>query len=128
MSRLFWTEGTIDAIAVGTGVSFLLVLSAAALVECAGEKRALFVGGGEEGGVTKNEGEKNLLPAKVVKCTKNREEKECLWFSFGNPENMVFFLAVKSARGSVRLGLEKLPVGKGLDCQSALAVSRLMVV
>ncbi len=128
MSGLFWTEGTIEAIAVGTGVSFLLVLSAAALVECAGGKRALFVGGGEEGGVTKNEGEKSLLPAKIVKCTKNREEKECLWLSFDGPENMEFLLAVKNARGSVRVGLERLTVGKGLDCQSALGVSKLIFV
>lgn len=128
MSGLFWTEGTINAIAMGESVSFLLVLSAAALVGCAGEKRALFVGDGEEGGMTKNVEEKNLLPAKIVKCTKNGEEKECLWFSFGGSENMEFLLAIKNARGTVRVGLKKVPVGKGLDCPSALVVSRLMVV
>lgn len=126
-SICFWTEGAIEAIAVEQPVRFLLALSSAFLVEEAGRKRALFLEGGAGKLVTAKNDEK-ADDAKLVKCTKNKAGKECLWFFGDECANAELLLLAKNSRCNVRLAVDSFPDGGGLDGEKAFKVSRLLFV
>lgn len=131
----FWTEGTIEAIVVENPVRFLLSLSASVLCDGAEGKRALFSCDREDDDVTGKKAGR-YSTAKLVGCVKNKAGKECLWFMGHSQPSPLrispgLLLNAKNARTTIRVGIPRKEFAipsRGVSCQTAFAVSRLMFV